>query len=240
MSPKRIISATILMTLIMLTVFTTGANSNPKPQISAIKQETKTSFEKIDSVPADIFGARLLIKDSGFTRSEVLDANTFNSFSSKSGVKAASSQSAPKADAEEGGQKTVAKPYYPLTAAQRDKIERVLMSSCGAYGSLMAKANAQVILDRVQSGRFGKTVDEVLDAPHQFEKPYEGRVNSKVKEAVRMVFDRGERVTDTQIFYYINPYYGEISPAVWSRGKRYVVTIGKGKFIHEYWTDSDI
>lgn len=130
--------------------------------------------------------------------------------------------------------------YFPLTAAEREKIERVVMSSCGELGDkLMAKANAQVILDRVKSGRFGKGINAVLDAPHQFERPWKGSINTLVKNAVTAVFDRGERVTKVRIYYYENPNFKEISTAVWCRGKRYITTIGHGVYIHEYWTDSD-
>lgn len=239
MSPKKIISAALAMTLIMLTVVMTGTNSITKTQISVNQNEEKHSFEKIEYIPAEIFGAHFLIKRNDLSPSYVLSASNFTTSAVNSGTAVSSAPKSAKSDTASQKESTASKAYYPLTAAQRDKIERVLMSSCGAYGSLMAKANAQVILDRVKSGRFGKTIDEVLDAPHQFEKPYTGRVNSKVKEAVRMVFDRGERVTDAQIYYYINPYISEISPAVWSKDKRYVVTIGEGKFIHEYWTDKD-
>lgn len=130
--------------------------------------------------------------------------------------------------------------FFPLTAAQRDKVERVVMTSCGELGdSLMAKANAQVILDRVKSGRFGNSLEEVLDAPHQFEKQWVGSVNTLVKNAVASVFDRGERVTQEHIYYYENPHLKEVGTAVWRRGKRYVTTIGHGLYIHEYWTDKD-
>lgn len=130
--------------------------------------------------------------------------------------------------------------FYPLTAAQREKIERVIMTSCGTLENIqMAKANAQVILDRLKDGRFGKTVDEVLDAPHQFETPWKGTVNNTVKEAVRAVFDRGERVTSMPIFYYENPYLREVDPQVWRKGKTYVMTLGHEKYIHEYWTQED-
>lgn len=129
------------------------------------------------------------------------------------------------------------KAFFPLTPVQRDRIERILMTSCGGVGSIeMAKANAQVILDRVKSGRFGGCLDEVLNAPNQFEKPYSGQVSDLIKSAVSAVFDKGERVTAENIYYYVNPNISSIDPAVWSKSKRYVLTIGHGKYIHEYWS----
>lgn len=133
-----------------------------------------------------------------------------------------------------------AKVFFPLTTAQRDKVERVVMTSCGELGDIqMAKANAQVILDRVKSGRFGKSINEVLCAPHQFERQWKGSVNTLVKNAVASIFDRGERVTKERIYYYENPHLKEVSTAVWRRDKRYVTTIGHGLYIHEYWTDKN-
>ncbi len=57
-----------------------------------------------------------------------------------------------------------------------------------------------------------------------------------VKEAVSKVFDSGKRVTSQQIYYYINPNICNISLTVWKRDKRYVTSIGKGIFVHQYWT----
>jgi hypothetical protein len=128
-------------------------------------------------------------------------------------------------------------PTLFLTNVARDKIERVVMASCGELDNpLMAEANAQVILDRVTSGRFGEGINAVLNAPGQFEKPWKGGVNSIVKNAVSKVFDSGNRVTSTQIYYYINPNICEISLTKWKKDKSYVATFGRGKFIHQYWT----
>lgn len=129
-------------------------------------------------------------------------------------------------------------PALKLSADDRERIERILMTSCGTLENLkMAKANAQVILDRTNSGRFGKNVNEVICAPGQFEVPWKGQVSSTVKDAVTQVFDRGERVINERVFYYINPNLSEISQSVWKKGKRYVATIGRSKYIHQYWTD---
>lgn len=128
--------------------------------------------------------------------------------------------------------------YYPLSEHERDKIERVIMASCGDFSLEMTKANAQVILDRLQSKKFGNSVDEVLDAPKQFEKPSQATPNSKVKQAVSEVFDKGERVSKTKLYYYVNPNYSYVSKSDWKKGKTYVMTVGNGKFIHEYWTDT--
>lgn len=125
-----------------------------------------------------------------------------------------------------------------LTAAERDRAERVVMASCGEVGnSLMAMANAQVIFDRTASGRFGNDISAVLAAPGQFEQPWKGPVNAMVRQAVAAVFDGGRRVTAVPIYYYINPYLSSVDPSVWEKDKRYVRTIGTGHLIHQYWTD---
>lgn len=126
---------------------------------------------------------------------------------------------------------------YSLTDSERDMVERVVMTSCGSLRNLkMAEANAQVILDRVKSGRFGNTVTAVVTAPHQFEKLWKGNVNDVVKEAVSAVFDDGVRVIDQPVYYYLNPHDAEVLKNVWAKNKVYVTTIGTGRFIHQYWT----
>lgn len=125
---------------------------------------------------------------------------------------------------------------FPLTAAERDHIERVIMTSCGGLHIYkMDMANAQVIRDRVESGQFGATIDAVLNAPHQFEKPSAEVGDTLVKDAVHAVFDLNERVTPDKLYYYMNPHFSKISNSVWQKGKRYVVTIGTGVYIHEYY-----
>lgn len=129
---------------------------------------------------------------------------------------------------------------YAITASERDLIERVIMSSCGGLGEYaMDLANAQVIKDRVQSGKFGHTVEDVLLAPHQFERPWTGTIDPQVIRAVGAVFDLGENATDQKIYYYVNPHFAKISAGVWQKGKRFVMTVGSGVYIHEYWTDAN-
>lgn len=126
-----------------------------------------------------------------------------------------------------------------LTDEERDLIERIVMASCGnLQNPEMAMANAQVIKDRADSGLFGDSLMAVLTAPNQFENPWKGEVNDVVKEAVTDIFDKGERVTDQPIYYYVNPNTCSISRNRWSQGKAYVTTIGTGKWVHEYWTKS--
>jgi hypothetical protein len=128
-------------------------------------------------------------------------------------------------------------PACPLTIAQRDRIERIIMTSCGNQQNYeMDMANAQVIKDRADSGLFGASLDDVINAPGQFERPTSGEVNNLVKQAVSAVFDRGERVTQDKLYYYINPNTEKISMKRWKTGKRLVIMIGTGKWIHQYWT----
>lgn len=132
----------------------------------------------------------------------------------------------------------IKKAAYQLTDKQRDKIERIVMASVGEldnYG--MALANAQVIKDRVESGLFGNSLEEILSAPCQFEHPWKGEVNKMVKDAVSSAFDDGKRVTLQRIYYYVNPNYCEISMAKWNSDKKLVITIGSGVWKHQYYTN---
>lgn len=234
MSRRKIIStAFAIMATVIMAAVTTGANShtNSPGNVPATYIQT-ARIKDVGLIPGKV-------SISYFASSTATSAATASSAAESTAGTAVDAAASSSNTTNEKASSSNATAFFPLTAAERDKIERILMSSCGACDSLMAKANAQVILDRVKSGRFGKSVDEVLDAPHQFEKPWTGRVNTMVKNAVSAVFDRGERVTDTNIYYYVNPNLSVISAATWRKDKRYVVTIGKGEFIHQYWTDKN-
>lgn len=93
-----------------------------------------------------------------------------------------------------------------ITASERDLIERVVFTESGGEPSIESEmAVAQVIKDR--SELWGKSVTAVLTAPKQFGKPSKiDIVPDRTKEAVRRVFDQGERVfaEPTTHFYAYN------------------------------------
>lgn len=251
MFPRKTATAAAALSLAALSLalaLSAPAKPNPAaPQASTVKAEGEVLGLTFTRLP-DLSGTvKAPLASSSFTTAKVRPAGkaaaakvtASGGKTTPSAQKAAKPASKPAAQEKPAAKAAEpARPYYPISAAERDKIERVVMTSCGGLGdSLMAKANAQVILDRIKSGRFGSSVGEVLDAPGQFERPWKGQVTSLVKEAVHSVFDLGNRVTSTRLYYYENPNLSEVDPSVWKKDKRYVTTIGTGFFIHEYWTD---
>lgn len=97
-------------------------------------------------------------------------------------------------------------PHIGLTTEERDLLERVVFAESGGEPTIESEmAVAQVILDRSQL--WGKSVTEVILAPAQFGKPTQrAEVPERTKEAVRRVFDEGERIfpEPTTHFYAYN------------------------------------
>jgi hypothetical protein len=234
MSPSKKANASSLIAAAVIIVATSASAAflaSPKPCVN-LPQTSNAS--KINAVS----NALLSFENGNELKQQNTLYTTFSSFAENSDSSSAAPSSSANSSAKEESTSSQSA-FFQLTATERDKIERVVMASCGELDSRMATANAQVILDRIKSGRFGGSVNSVLDAPNQFESPWKGEVNAMVKKAVSSVFDRGERITDTSIYYYVNPNLSYVSPTVWSKDKRYVVTIGHGKYIHEYWTDKN-
>lgn len=121
-----------------------------------------------------------------------------------------------------------------ISSYDRELLERIIMTSTGGDDYKMAFANAQVVKDRYDSKQFGKTINDVLTAKGQFERPYYGKITPTVKHAVADIFDHGKRITATKLYFYDNPY--DNYETYWNNGKRYVITCGHGRYIQEYWT----
>ncbi len=89
---------------------------------------------------------------------------------------------------------------YPLTDAERDLIERVIMSEAGgaSYNDMLAVA--QCIYDR--SRAYGLSITATINAENAFSDPSKKTPNSNVKRAVEDVFTNGRRVTVEPILYF--------------------------------------
>ncbi len=57
----------------------------------------------------------------------------------------------------------------PLSDLDRDAIARVAVAEAGNHGDSGLAAVIEVIFNRLASGRWGASVDAVINAPHQFE-----------------------------------------------------------------------
>lgn len=116
-----------------------------------------------------------------------------------------------------------------LTPDTRDLVERVVYTESGGEPTIESEmAVAQVIKDRADL--WGRDVEEVILQPYQFGKPSEIEdVPDRTKEAVRKVFDEGERifVEPTTHFYA----YELCSPG-WAETKVTRGVIGGHRFMY--------
>ena len=123
--------------------------------------------------------------------------------------------------------RTETEPRYALTADERDLVERVVAAESGNQTLEGQMAVAQCILNTAEAMELRP--DTVVLAPNQYADPAApGQVTDSVREAVRRVFDNGERVTEEPIRFFYAPRY---SAGRWHESAlEYVITIGGHKF----------
>lgn len=120
-----------------------------------------------------------------------------------------------------------AEPRYALTGDERDLVERVVAAESGNQTLEGQMAVAQCILNTAEALELRP--DAVVLAPNQYADPTaREQVTDGVREAVRRVFDNGERVTEEPIRFFYAPRY---SAGRWHESAlEYVITIGGHKF----------
>lgn len=120
-----------------------------------------------------------------------------------------------------------AEPRYALTEYERDLVERVVTAESGNQTLDGQMAVAQCILNTAEA--MDLRPDAVVLAPNQYADPAaREQVTDSVREAVRRVFDDGERVTEEPIRFFYAPRY---SAGRWHEAAlEYVITIGGHKF----------
>jgi hypothetical protein len=110
-----------------------------------------------------------------------------------------------------------------LPEADRAEIERTLMVECGAEVYLGQIAVAQCTLDAAQKD--GIAPVEVL-TEYKYTKARKEPTQS-VREAVRAVYDRGERAVEQEIYYFANPRYCDMT---FHKTRPLVAVIGNHNF----------
>lgn len=105
-------------------------------------------------------------------------------------------------------------PYFPLTAEERELVERVVAAEARGEKIETQMAVAQTIMDRCTTR--GQTVTQVCTAPYQFAAPYQGEISEKTQDAVRFVFDDGAKVFDKVTHFYASHL---IDPPYWTESK---------------------
>ena len=118
-------------------------------------------------------------------------------------------------------------PRYALTEHERDLVERVVAAESGNQTLEGQMAVAQCILNTAEAMELRP--DTVVLAPNQYADPAaREQVTDSVREAVRRVFDNGERVTEEPIRFFYAPRY---SAGRWHESAlEYVITIGGHRF----------
>lgn len=117
---------------------------------------------------------------------------------------------------------------YELTAAERDIVERVVMSEAAGEGYDGQRLVAQCILNTSEA--MDLRPDEVVLAPNQYASPA-AEASQEVKDAVSAVFDAGDMVTDEPIRWFYND---KLVYSEWHEGKRFVMYFGNHKFFAEW------
>jgi len=114
--------------------------------------------------------------------------------------------------------------YYILSDADRSEIEQTVMSEAGAECYEGQLAVCQCILDAaVRDGI--SPVDVLTEYKYTMARK---EPTESVREAVSAVFDRGERVTDENIYYFYSP---ALCEGKWHETHAtYVMTIGGHRF----------
>lgn len=90
---------------------------------------------------------------------------------------------------------------YPLTDAERDVVERVVMAEAGGESFEGQMLVAQCILNAAEK-RGVEPSEAVVLYSYSKSRP---DPTQRVKDAVAAVFDRGETVVDEPILYFYNP-----------------------------------
>jgi spore germination cell wall hydrolase CwlJ-like protein len=110
-----------------------------------------------------------------------------------------------------------------LSNADRAEIERTLMVECGGEPYIGVVAVAQCTLDAAQKD--GIAPVEVL-TEYKYTKARKAPSQS-VREAMRAVYDRGERAIEQKIFYFANPRYCDMT---FHKTRPLVAVIGNHNF----------
>ena len=120
-----------------------------------------------------------------------------------------------------------AEPAFPLTANERDLVERIVAAESRGESLEGQMAVAQVIYCR--SSLWGQSITQVCTAKSQFAKPYSGTVSDKTKQAVSLVFDEGQFAIDGPVTHFFA--HKQCYPS-WAKSKTVMAVIGSHTFMY--------
>ena len=116
---------------------------------------------------------------------------------------------------------------YALTDAERDLVEKVVMSEAAGEGFDGQRLVAQCILNTAEA--MDLRPDAVVLAPNQYASPA-AEASQEVKDAVSAVFDAGDMATDEPIRWFYAP--ARVYSA-WHESKEFVLEHGGHRFFKE-------
>ena len=116
---------------------------------------------------------------------------------------------------------------YALTDAERDLVEKVVMSEAEGEGFDGQRLVAQCILNTAEA--MDLRPDAVVTAPNQYASPA-AEASQEVKDAVSAVFDHGDMATDEPIRWFYAP--ARVYSA-WHESKEFVLEHGGHRFFKE-------
>ena len=116
---------------------------------------------------------------------------------------------------------------YALTDAERDLVEKVVMSEAAGEGYDGQRLVAQCILNTAEA--MDLRPDAVVLAPNQYASP-SAEASQEVKDAVSAVFDAGDMASDEPIRWFYAPRYVY---SAWHESKVFVLEHGGHRFFKE-------
>lgn len=115
---------------------------------------------------------------------------------------------------------------YPLTDAERDVVERVVMAEAGGESFEGQMLVAQCILNACE-----KTGTQPSEVVVTFKyAPARPDPTDSVREAVAAVFDAGEFITDEPVMFFYNP--AKVT-STWHESQTFVIEVGGHRFFAE-------
>lgn len=115
---------------------------------------------------------------------------------------------------------------YPLTDAERDVVERVVMAEAGGESFEGQMLVAQCILNACE-----KTGTQPSEVVVTFKyAPARPEPTDSVREAVAAVFDAGEFITDEPVMFFYNP--AKVT-STWHESQTFVIEVGGHRFFAE-------
>ncbi|MCI5533873.1 MAG: hypothetical protein MR440_03795 [Firmicutes bacterium] len=129
----------------------------------------------------------------------------------------------------EPGEYIIQGPVYVISDEERELIEKVVAAEARGESIECMMGVAQTIRDRCITRE--QSVTEVLTAPNQFAKPYDGKITNRIKDAVSFTFDEGHSTFEYPVTHFYASHL--IDPPDWTEGMEYLGEIDGVSFFRQ-------